>query len=317
MRHHTATHIVNGVCRRILGNHIYQTGANKSADSARLDITHYADLTKEQLDRIEKEANKAVLDALKISSKFVERNQAEKRYGFRLYQGGAVPGREIRVVNIDGLDVEACGGTHCKNTSEVGMIRILGARRIQDGVVRMEFAAGLAAVEQVQKMGHSIKETAQLVNSSIDTVPSAVQKLLADMKESRKEIDKLKKEVATGAGSGSSDTVSIGGVRIIRNIRHVELRDLTHMAKELISNSNTIAVLASGSHGLKMIIARSEDVDVDCSRILGDVFAKVGGSGGGKPDFAQGGGPHASKADEAIELALSEIRKDIESRGKS
>jgi alanyl-tRNA synthetase len=282
-----------------------------------LDITHYADLSKEQLDRIEKEANQAVLDALKISSKFVERNQAEKRYGFRLYQGGAVPGREIRVVNIDGLDVEACGGTHCKNTSEVGMIRILGARRIQDGVVRMEFAAGLAAVEQVQKMGHLIKETAQLVNSSVDTVPSAVQKLLADMKESRKEIDKLKKEVATGAGSDSSDTVSIGGVRIIKSIRHVELRDLTHMAKELISNSNTIAVLASGSHGLKMIIARSEDVDVDCSRILGDVFAKVGGSGGGKPDFAQGGGPHASKAEEAIELALSEIKKGIESRGKS
>jgi alanyl-tRNA synthetase len=317
MRHHTATHIVNGVCRRILGNHIYQTGANKSVDSARLDITHYADLSKEQLDRIEKDANRAVLDALKISSKFVERNQAEKRYGFRLYQGGAVPGREIRVVNIDGLDVEACGGTHCKNTSEVGMIRILGARRIQDGVVRMEFAAGLAAVEHVQKMGHSIKETAQLVNSSVDTVPSAVQKLLADMKESRKEIDKLKKEIATGTGSDSSDTVSIGGVRIIKNIRHVELRDLTHMAKELISNSNTIAVLASGSHGLKMIIARSEDVDVDCSKILSDVFAKVGGSGGGKPDFAQGGSPHASKADEAVELALSEIRKDIESRGKS
>ena len=317
MRHHTATHIVNGVCRRFLGNHVYQTGANKSVGSARLDITHYSDLSKEQVERIERDANQAVLDALKITSKFVERNQAEKRYGFRLYQGGAVPGREIRVVSIDGLDVEACGGTHCKNTSEVGMIRIIGAKRIQDGVVRIEYSAGLAAVDQVQAMSRSIKDTAQLVNSSVDAVPAAVQKLLSDMKENRKEIERLKKEMAVGANSSSSDSLSVADVKIVKSIRHVELRDLTHMAKELISNSKTVAILASGSHGLKMIVARSEDVDIDCARILRDVFANVGGSGGGKPDFAQGGGPHASKAEEAVELALSEIRKEIESRGKS
>jgi len=317
MRHHTATHIINGVCRRFLGNHVYQTGANKSVGSARLDITHYSDLSKEQIEKIERGANQAVLDALKITSKFVERNQAEKRYGFRLYQGGAVPGREIRVVNIDGLDVEACGGTHCKNTSEVGMIRVIGAKRIQDGVVRLEYSAGLAAIDQVQTMSRSIKDTAQLVNSSVDAVPTAVQKLLSDMKDSRKEIEKLKMEVAAGASSSQSDSVRIAEVKVVKSIRHVELRDLTHMAKQLISNNKTVAVLASGSHGLKMIIARSADVDLDCSKVLREVFVKIGGSGGGKPDFAQGGAPHSSKAEEAVELALSEIRKEIESRGKS
>ena len=316
MRHHTATHIVNGVSRRLLGNHIYQTGANKSVDSARLDITHYSDLSREQLDKIETDANKAILDALKITSKFMERNAAEKRFGFRLYQGGAVPGREIRVVNIKDLDVEACGGTHCRNTSEVGMIKMLGAKRIQDGVVRLEFAAGTAAVAQMQKIDHVAKDAAQLLNAPIEQVPSAVEKMLAESREQRKSMDKLKREMVSGSISAQTAD-SVGGVNLIKHVRHIELKDLVHMAKEIISKEKTIAILASGSHGLKMIVARSDDVQVDCSRVLKEVFAKVEGSGGGKPDFAQGGGPHASQAEDAIEIAVSEIKKELESRGKS
>jgi alanyl-tRNA synthetase len=89
------------------------------------------------------------------------------------------------------------------------------------------------------------------------------------------------------------------------------------MAKELMSSEKTIAVIASGYNGLKIIIARSRDVDIDCSKVLRAVFAKVGGSGGGKPDFAQGGGPDASKAKDAIDVAIDIIRTEIESRGKS
>jgi len=317
MRHHTATHIVNGVCRRLLGNHIYQTGANKSIDSARLDITHYADLTKDQLDEIEREANRAVLEALPISSKFIERNQAEKLYGFRLYQGGAVPGREIRVINIEGLDVEACGGTHCSNTYEVGMIKMLGAKRIQDGVVRLEFAAGLAAVDQMQKMARSLKESAQLSNSSIDAVPAAIKKMLADMHDYRKEIDRLKKELLSGTSSPTSESVSIGDIRVVPQIRDLDFKDMALIVKKLISSDKTIAVMVSSHNGLKIIIARSRDIDVDCSKVLHAVCTKVGGSGGGKPDFAQGGGPDASKAKDSIDAAIGIIRSELESRGKS
>jgi len=314
MRHHTATHIVNGVCRKLLGNHIWQTGANKSVDSARLDITHYTDLSREQLDRIESDANMAVLDALKVTSRFVERNQAEKRYGFRLYQGGAVPGREIRVVNIDGLDVEACGGTHCKNTSEVGMIKLSGAKRIQDGVVRLEFAAGMAAIESIQTISHAIKDAAQLLNSPPEKVPASIEKLQAEIRTKRKDMDKLKKDAISGAVV-KSDTDKIEDVNIVKHIRHVDFRDLVQMAKEIISHEKTVAVLASGSHGLKLIIARSDDVSIDCAKILHTSLEKIGGTGGGKSDFAQGGAPHASRAEEAIETAVSEIRKTLDVKG--
>jgi alanyl-tRNA synthetase len=317
MRHHTATHVVNGVCRRILGNHIYQTGANKSTSSARLDITHYADLTREQLDQIETESNQAVLDALPIISRFLDRNQAEKLYGFRLYQGGAVPGKEIRVVNIEGLDVEACGGTHCTNTSEIGSIKILGAKRIQDGVVRLEYAAGLAAINHIQRMSRSLKDSAQIANSSTDMLPVAVQKLQADLKDSRKEIDRLKTEMLSGYNQGKSESVTVGDVIIMRHSSHIDQKGMIKVAKNLIAGEKRVAVVASSANGMRMIMARSSDLDIDCSRLLRIVFSKFGGSSGGKPDFAQGGGTDGTKVDESVEFAVSEIRKEIEARGKS
>jgi len=143
--HHTATHIINGAARRVLGNHVWQTGAHKGVRGARLDITHYAALSDEEVKRIEDLANRVVDEARPIDIRFMERVDAETTYGFRLYQGGVVPGGEIRVVSIKDWDVEACGGIHLQNTREAGPIRITSTKRIQDGVVRLEYAAGPAA----------------------------------------------------------------------------------------------------------------------------------------------------------------------------
>jgi alanyl-tRNA synthetase len=151
MWHHTATHILNGAARRVLGNHAWQTGAHKSEELGRLDLTHHSGITQEERDEIEKLANKIVSEKRKINICFMERSDAEKKYGFRIYQGGAVPGKFIRVVDIEDWDVEACGGMHFENTSEVGSIRIINTRRVQDGVVRLEFKAGKALEKHAEK----------------------------------------------------------------------------------------------------------------------------------------------------------------------
>ena len=147
-QHHTATHIINGACRKILGNHIWQAGAEKQVDKARLDITHYEQLSKEEIEKIEKLSNEIIKQNLKVISTFFPRDIAEKKYGFRLYQGGAVPGKKIRVLEIPGFDVEACGGTHLHSTGEAEVIKILRTSKIQDGVLRIEFAAGAAAKKE-------------------------------------------------------------------------------------------------------------------------------------------------------------------------
>ena len=151
MRAHTATHIILGAARRVLGQHVWQAGAQKGVEHSRLDITHYKHLTLDEIHAIERLANQVVRANLPVETSWMPREEAEARYGFRLYQGGAVPGREIRVVEIPGWDAEACGGTHCARTGEVGLIKILRAERIQDGVERLVFAVGEHALRAVQE----------------------------------------------------------------------------------------------------------------------------------------------------------------------
>ncbi|MFQ6136396.1 MAG: alanine--tRNA ligase [Candidatus Hydrothermarchaeales archaeon] len=150
-QHHTATHIINGVSKKILGEHIWQAGAEKTMEKSRLDVTHYASLNKEQLREIEEGANGVIRDNIEVVSKILRRDEAEAKFGFRLYQGGAVPGRELRVVKIGDLDVEACGGTHAHYTGEVGFVKVIGSTKIQDGVVRVEYVAGEAARKYILK----------------------------------------------------------------------------------------------------------------------------------------------------------------------
>lgn len=147
-QHHTATHIINAAARRILGRHINQAGAKKTMDKAHIDLTHYNSLTEEEIKKIEVEANKIVNEDIPIKKKFYTRDEAEKKYGMTIYQGGAVPGDSLRIVEIPEVEVEACGGTHLNSTKEVGEIRILKASKIQDGVIRVVFTAGRAAKKE-------------------------------------------------------------------------------------------------------------------------------------------------------------------------
>src|SRR5207237_818748 len=159
MRNHTATHIVLGAARKALGNHVWQAGAHKAPDLARLDITHYDALTDAEVARIEEVANGEVLGHHQVRAKVLARDVAEKKFGFRLYQGGSVPGGELRVVEIPKWDVEACGGTHVSRTSDVSLIKILRSTRIQDGVVRLEYAAGKGAIDAMRKQSAERRET--------------------------------------------------------------------------------------------------------------------------------------------------------------
>jgi len=179
-QNHTATHIINGASRKVLGNHIWQSGAHKSEDIARLDVTHYASLTDSEMEEIERAANKIIAENRKIEIFTLPRNEAEQKYGFRLYQGGAVPGRDIRIVDIKDWDTEACGGTHCEEgggftgrTGDVEIIKLIRSKRIQDGVIRLEFVAGDAAKRNIRKQRelfeNSLKPLVKFIKTQIAT----------------------------------------------------------------------------------------------------------------------------------------------------
>lgn len=149
--HHTATHIVFASTRRVLGAHVWQNGAKKTEDMAHLDITHYKSLTFEEEMKIQNMANQIVLEGHNITKTYINKADAEKNYGFTLYQGGIVPGNTLRVVNINDVDVEACCGTHHDNTNQVGYIKLIKTKRISDGIVRLYYVAHKKAVNELNE----------------------------------------------------------------------------------------------------------------------------------------------------------------------
>jgi alanyl-tRNA synthetase len=166
-QHHTAVHIINGASRSILGDHIWQAGANKTIEKATLDITHYKPLTTEELHRIEDKANEIIERGIKINKMFLSRKEAEERYSLRIYQGGVIPEKQIRIIEIPGVDVEACSGIHCNNTKEVDKIVLLNSERIQDGINRITLKAGKAAKEYLEE----ILKTSRYILSLLDEMP--------------------------------------------------------------------------------------------------------------------------------------------------
>ncbi len=210
--HHTATHIVNGAAKKVLGMHVWQAGAAKTLEKSRLDITHYDSLSAQEMEEIEKEANSVVKQDIEVRKEVMPRKLAEERYGFVLYQGGAVPGKTVRVVEIPGFDVEACGGTHLDHTGEAGEIKLLKSSKIQDGIVRLEFAAG-AAVSKVEKQeGETITKIAEMLGVEKNKVPGRAAELFSAWKKAKKAKKKkkpLKPEElelkSTDISSGSDD----------------------------------------------------------------------------------------------------------------
>jgi alanyl-tRNA synthetase len=306
-RHHTATHLVLAASRDVLGGHIWQSGAQKGTDMARLDISHYQRVTSEQLAAIESRANELVLEAIPVDKSFVERTEAERKYGFQLYQGGVPPGKEIRVVRIGDADVEACGGTHVGNTSQIGSIRMRRAERIADGIVRLEYSAGLAAITLGQEERHLLEEAAGALDVRPEQLPRSAQRFFREWKDLGKQVEDLTRQLGELKHQGSEEVAT--GVRLIVDLTDSAMADLITMARQAIGKPGTLVVLASTMGG--MVVARSEDVDIDCRDLLGKALDAAGGRGGGKPDFAQGGGDGERMSD-ALDVARRAIPRMLD-----
>jgi len=186
MRHHDAVHIVNGATKQVLGPHVNQAGSEKDIDKARLDITHYESLTGEEVEKIERLANEIAKKGVKITKKEMPRGEAEQKYGFRIYQGGYVPSKQIRVVEVEKFDIEACGGTHDDSTSSAYPIKIIGTKKIADGMVRIELVAGEVAMDYMRDKAKILREVAGRLGVKEEDVPGAVRNLFEAWKKARK-----------------------------------------------------------------------------------------------------------------------------------
>lgn len=199
MVHHSATHLLLGVLREVLGQHVWQSGVQKGVEHSRIDITHFRKPDEEQIREIERRCLRYITENRTVTVKNIEWNKALSTYGFRLFEGGVPEGRNIRVVEIEGVDAEGCGGTHVKSTGELGFIKILRVDTIQEGIQRITFAAGEAALDYF----HTLYSTEQVLENELSVGPEKVSgafhKLLEENIELKKEREKKVKETVDRA----------------------------------------------------------------------------------------------------------------------
>ncbi|MHA1784576.1 MAG: alanine--tRNA ligase [Candidatus Helarchaeota archaeon] len=295
MRHHTATHIINSAARKVLGNHIWQGGTEKKPDRAHLDISHYKSITRKELKEIERIANDIVLENRQLHKVVMKRNEAEEKFGFIIYQGGAVPGKNLRIVQIDDWDVEACGGTHLDNTADVGTIKMIGAKRIQDGVVRLEYTVGKSAINYIQKLEGLLEESADILNVGITKVPEVVKKNQSNWKILKKEVERLRKSIAEMSILDlKNKAIQIKEVKLVfQHLEDSSVKDLIEIASNVINTSpEFIVVLTCGNERLSIVLMVGEEA-ISKKIYAGElikIIKSFGGKGGGKSGLAQGGG---------------------------
>jgi alanyl-tRNA synthetase len=325
MKNHTATHVVGGAARRVLGEHVWQFGTQKGVEASRLDISHYRRLTLEELHRIETLANEAILRNIQVETVWMNRNDAENRYGFRLYQGGAVPGKEIRVVKAGDWDVEACAGTHLRSTGEVGFLKIVHSERVQDGVERLVYSIGIPAVKAVQENEKLLVRLSQTMNAPVEKLDQTAEKLVKELKEANVERRKLIRELATRESTTvetktAEKAEEMNGVRIVvRDFQEsIHVERMVQTANEMIKRDEATVTIFYGSDGKNariMVMTGKVALEkgVNANGIVREASAVIGGGGGGKPNFAQGGGTQTEKLQEAITRAKETLRKQLES----
>ena len=323
MKAHTVTHLINGAARRVLGEHVWQSGTQKGLETSRLDITHYRRLTQEEIHKIEQLANQAIAADMKVTIKWYPRNEAESLYGFRLYQGGAVPGKEIRVVKTGDWDVEACAGTHLRSTLEVGYVKIVYTERVQDGVERLGYAVGLEAVKAAQKQEAMLWKTSEVLNAPVEKLDKTAEKLVKELKETNLEKRKLIKELAAkesavGQTQAAEATLEVKGVAIVKRDFGdvIDVNRMVQTATEILKRNPAAVTLFYGSDGKTcrlMIMAGDEAVKkgINAGNVVKEAAPVFGGGGGGRPNFAQGGGTRPARMAEAVKTAEEIVKKQL------
>jgi len=317
MRHHTGTHVVLGAARRVLGQHAWQAGAQKGVDNVRLDISHYERITDEQVAEIETLASDLTMKCVSVEASWMPREKAEQMYGFALYQGGVVPGREIRVIKIPDWDVEACGGTHVKNTGEIGLIKVLKTERVQDGVERIIFAAGAAALKAVQGREAVLARSASALEAPLEKVDQYAKSVVEERDHLGRRLQDVRNQLALIESRNLlARAQKIGKIKLATTMKSVgDEDDIVALSNQVLeADSSTVLVVTLVRDSVRIFVAAGKkaiQAGVHAGKVAGELAKLVGGGGGGKEYFGQGGGTKLDGAGTVLTNAKKVVRSHL------
>ena len=282
MKHHTGTHVILSAARKVLGEHVWQAGAEKTPQKARLDITHYKMPTEEEIKKIEDLANYVINDRRPVRPFNINRIEAEMKYGVSIYAGGVPEGAEVRLIEIKDWDIEGCGGTHLSNTSEIGALKIINVEKLQDGVIRLEYVAGDVVSQYARAQEEKIKEISKSLNTSPSQLEARVKRLLEEEEKKEQLLSGYRRMVLNEIERiARKDVVSDVTLYVIKDIYDDEL--VKEAMRKLTSSPKTVVLSITVREANRVVeIGVSKDLKVD--KII-EKLRSLGGRGGGKGTY--------------------------------
>jgi alanyl-tRNA synthetase len=301
---HSATHILHSALRKVLGDHVKQSGSLVTPDRLRFDFTHFSAATAEELAAIEIEVNTRIIENHAVTTKEMDMEEAVRSGATALFEEKY--GDVVRVVSQGDFSQELCGGTHTHATGDIGLFRILSEAGIASGVRRIEAVTGLAALETVHADQLIIEKVADVLKSNKDSVVDRLEAFVAEKRAAEKELTALKAKIASKSAENIEDDIKeINGVKVLAKRVEIEnpsqLRDLADKFKTKLGSG--VLLLGAESNGKALLISTvSDDLTktFKAGKIVKTAAGIVGGGGGGRPDMAQAGGTKPEFLDKAL-----------------
>ncbi|MCD6385837.1 alanine--tRNA ligase [Candidatus Sumerlaeota bacterium] len=314
MRHHTATHLLQGALKRIVGSHITQSGSLVHPEYLRFDFTHIEPLSSEQIYEVERMVNQKIMEDIPVEAMELPIEEAKKLGAIAPF--GEKYGTIVRVIKIGEFSMEFCGGTHLDRTGQIGFFKIISESSIATGIRRIEAKAGLPAFEEFHKATSTIAELSARLSVPPEQLISQVEALLSARKELKKEIQKLHQQaLLTQIDDIIASAQSVNNVKIVTyklyDVQTEALRNLADSIKSKVKN-NVVIMLAGvdkESNKVQLICSVSADIadKLPANKLVNEVAKQIGGGGGGRAQMAQAGGKHPEKLDDAFQLLRQSI----------
>lgn len=315
-RHHTATHLLHKALQKVLGEHAQQKGSLVEPDRLRFDFSHLSALTEAELESIEKIVNESIWQAYTVETAVKSLDEARSLGAMALF--GEKYGDTVRMVQVEDYSLELCGGTHVKNTGQIGLFKILSEGSIGSGLRRIEAVAGSAALRYLQEIEQEVKKAASILKTTENEVSHRVETVTRLLKEREREIDILKAKISRSASEDLlTQAVSRGDSQVlIAQLSGLEpdaLRQNAEMLKDKLGSA--VVLLASANQDkVSLVCFVSKDLvekGLHAGKIVGEAARVTGGGGGGRPDMAQAGGREPAKIEAALMAARTLVENSL------
>ena len=317
-RNHTATHLLQAALREVLGDHVHQAGSYQDAEITHFDFTHFSAVTPEELARVQKIVNDKIYESMNVTVKEMPIEEAKKLGAMALF--GEKYGKVVRVVNIEGWSTEFCGGTHVKNTAQIGGFKIVSESSVAAGIRRIEAVTGrnlLVRANLQEAMLHTVANT--LKANNITSLPIRAEAVMAENKAMSKELEEVKAKIAASKVNSLFDNAEeVSGVKIasayFTGTTGETLRGMCDSIRDKAVNPVVAVLVGKAEDKVTMAVTvnkLAQEKGLKAGVLVKEISAIAGGKGGGKPDFAMAGLKDETKIDEALAAVKGIVEKQL------